>query len=178
MISGHHVVLCKTDYHLCVKCCLDKNILLNWIKKVCSFNSHTNIVSLKGNERAFWRGYTLNSLQLCIKSIWFASNVYTLNCFIAAVKIQNPAIEMCTSVRVTFVVQYMHIACVTYIQLVLRSQNRMLQNCGIDAHRRLYSLLTWLSTCNGAQLRPSLSLSSELEQKSAIGPNIAPIALD
>ncbi len=50
----------------------------------------------------------------------------------------------------------------------------MLKNCGIDAHTlsgRLYRVLTrpW------STVRPSLSLSSELEQKSAIGPHIAPI---
>ncbi len=52
----------------------------------------------------------------------------------------------------------------------------MLQNCGIDVHRRLYSLDKTINVL-WSTVRPSLSLSSELEQKSAIGPHIAPILI-
>ena len=60
---------------------------------------------------------------------------------------------------------------------VKRTKNRMIKNCGIDAHRLLYRQIDRTINVLWSTVRPALSLSSELEQKSAIGPHVAPIDL-
>ena len=73
------------------------------------------------------------------------------------------------------VVQYkLQIKAVLHAHVV---KNLMLQNCGIDAHRRLSRLLTRPSTCYEAQYGRHFSLTSEPEQKSAVGPHPANIDL-
>ena len=53
----------------------------------------------------------------------------------------------------------------------------MLQNCGIASHYSLMQTIDKTINVLWSTVRPSFSLSSDPEQKGAIGPHLAPIDL-